>query len=90
MVDTGKTKFTHISLGRTPLDTLWSTEDYRDQNGILIEVEWKINFSSLCDLLPYMEEKSHFALTPYFWSQAVCQLVSADAKVTDLEKNMSP
>lgn len=37
-----------------------------------------------------MEDRSRFALTPYFWSQAVCQLGSADAKVTDLEKNMDP
>jgi len=53
-------------------------------------MEWKINFSSLCDLLSCMEDRSHFALAHYFWSQAACQLVSADAKVTDLGKNMDP
>lgn len=37
-----------------------------------------------------MEDRSYFALTHYFWTQAACQLVNADAKVTDLGKNMDP
>lgn len=84
------TKFQHIALYRTPLNTQYSLVDYQDLNGTLIEVEWKINLSPPCDLLPYMEDRSHFALTHYFWRQAACQLVSADAKVTDLGKNMGP
>ena len=57
-----------------------------------LESEWNINgwVRKICDLLPYMEDRSHFALTHYFWRQAACQLVSADAKVTDLGKNMGP
>lgn len=50
----------------------------------------KISYSSLCDLLPYMENRSHFVLTHYFWSQDACDLISADAKVTDLGKKMIP
>lgn len=58
-----------------------------------LECEWIINgwVRKNCDLLLYMEDKSHFALTHYFWSQASCDpMISADAKVNDLGKNMGP
>lgn len=90
MTHSRNTKFQHIALCRTPLNTQYSLVDYQDQNGTLIEVEWKINLSPPCNLLPYMEDRSHFALTHYFRRQAACQLVSADAKVTDLGKSMGP
>lgn len=36
--------------------------------------------------MPYIEDRSHSASTPYFCTQPVGQLVSADAKVTELRK----
>jgi len=59
-------------------------------SGKLMAVVRKISYSSLCDSLPYMEDRSHFVLAKYFWSQAACDLISADAKVTDLGKKMIP
>lgn len=42
------------------------------------------------DLLPWLEDRSHFASTHYFWSQAACAVKCADAQVTDLGRNMGP
>lgn len=56
-----------------------------------LESEWNIKgmskanqFLLTLDLLPWLEDRSHFASTHYFWSQAACDTKCADAQGTDL------